>query len=99
MARLVWTDSAISDLDAIADYIALDKPSSAKQFVKNVFEKVELLETFPEMCPFPHDLPTKRYRHLSVPPVRIFYRIEEDIVFIVYVMRAEKHLRIEDIEN
>jgi plasmid stabilization system protein ParE len=26
MAETIWTEPALSDLDAIADYIALDKP-------------------------------------------------------------------------
>jgi plasmid stabilization system protein ParE len=30
MAEVIWTDAALSDLDAIADYIALDNPDAAK---------------------------------------------------------------------
>ncbi len=98
MARVIWTDPALADLDAIADYIALDKPDAAKRLVRRAFEKVELLETFPEMCPYARDLPEQRYRHFSLPPLRIFYRVAKDVVYIVYVMRSEKLLRIEDLE-
>lgn len=98
MARLIWTDPALADLETIADYIALDNPEAAKRLVRKAFEKVELLATFPEMCPHPHDLPDSRYRHLSLPPLRIFYRVEDDVVFIVYIMRSEKRLCLEDIE-
>lgn len=34
MAELIWTEPALQDLDAIADYIALDKPEAARQLVK-----------------------------------------------------------------
>ena len=99
MARLVWAEPALQDLEQIADYIALDNERAAKSLVKLVFEKASLLETFPEMCPVPHDLSESEYRHLIVSPLRIFYRVEGDIIFIVYVMRFEKLLRLRDIEG
>jgi plasmid stabilization system protein ParE len=37
MAEIICTDPALSDLDAIADYIALDNPEAAKVLVQNVF--------------------------------------------------------------
>lgn len=99
MARLIWTEPALQDLEQIADYIALDDPLAAKRLVRKVFTKAELLEGFPEMCPVPHDLPQSRYRHLIVKPLRIFYRIEGDNVLIVYVMRSERLLRASDLED
>lgn len=99
MARLIWTEPALEDLGQIADYIALDNPAVAKRLVRNVFRKAELLRDFPEMCPVPHDLPESRYRHLVVRPLRIFYRIEGDSVFIVYVMRSERLLKSSDLEE
>ena len=99
MAQVSWTESSLSDLDAIADYIAIDNPIAASEVVLEVFEKVSMLEDFPEMFPHPHDLPDKRYRHMSIPPVRVFYRIEGDTVYIVYIMRAERHLTIVDLED
>ena len=38
MAEIVWTEPALSDLDAIADYIALDNP---RALVRRVFLHVE----------------------------------------------------------
>ena len=98
MARLIWTEPALQDLEQIADYIALDDPRAACRLVQAVFEKAELLESFPEMCPFPHDLPKSRYRHLIVGPLRIFHRSEGGEVFIVYVMRSERLLDFADLE-
>ncbi len=99
MARLIWAEPALEDLGQIADYIALDDPVAAKRLVRRVFAKAELLQKFPEMCPVPHDLPNSRYRHLVVKPLRIFYRIQEDSVFIVYVMRSERLLKASDLEE
>jgi toxin ParE1/3/4 len=33
MAEIIWAEPAIQDLDAIADYIALDNPMAARQMV------------------------------------------------------------------
>lgn len=99
MARLIWTEPALQDLEQIADYIALDDPLAARRLVRKVFAKAELLQTFPEMCPTPHDLPESRYRHLVVSPLRIFYRVEGDDLFIVYIMRSERLLRTSDLES
>jgi len=51
------------------------------------------------MCPQPHDLPDTAYRHLIIDPLRIFYRVQDDLVYIIYVMRHEKHLRMGDIQG
>jgi len=96
MARLIWTEPALQDLEQIADYIALDNPSAAKRLVKKVFKQTSLLESFPEMCPHPHDLPNTAYRHLVINPLRIFYRIQDESIFIIYVMRHERPLRLSD---
>jgi toxin ParE1/3/4 len=60
MARLVWTEPALQDLEAIADYIALDKPSAAARFIRRVFAKVELLRKFPQIGSVPAEVPTYR---------------------------------------
>jgi toxin ParE1/3/4 len=56
MAKVVWADPAIQDLDAIADYIALDKPAAAHQLVQRVFAAVVTLRKFPHMGSLPAEL-------------------------------------------
>ncbi|MEZ8028940.1 plasmid stabilization protein [Enterovibrio norvegicus] len=93
MAQVVWTDSTLSDLNDIAEYIALDNLPAAKLVVQSVFDKVERLETFPESGRVPHELPHLNYREVVVSPCRVFYKQEADTVFILYVMREERELR------
>ena len=97
MAQIVWSEPALQDLEQIADYIALEDPTAANKLVQSVFQKLDLLETFPEMCSVPRDLPTDRYRHLIVGPLRIFHRIDGETIYVVYVMRAERNLNLEEI--
>ena len=66
MAELIWTEPALQDLDAIADYIALDKPLAARELVARVFEHVAQLEAQPESGSNPPDLrrSSRRYRQI-----------------------------------
>jgi len=93
MAQIIWTEPALNDLDELAEYIALDKPNAAKKLVRTVFTKVERLESFPKSGRKPSELKDSRYREVIVPPCRVFYRIENENVLILYVMRSENKLR------
>jgi toxin ParE1/3/4 len=93
VAEVIWTDPALDQLEEIAEYIALDKPGAASSLVKSIFSTVDRLELFPESGHVPQELPDSIYRELYVRPCRIFYRNEDDVVFIVHVMREERQLR------
>ena len=93
MAEIIWTEPALADLDAIADYIALDKPAAAAALVQRVFDHVALLEAHPEIGSLPLELKRSRYRQIVEPPCRVFYRHDAERVYILFVMRSEQLLR------
>ena len=93
MAQIIWTEPALLDLDAIAEYIALDKPSTASHLVQKVFSTTDRLEQFPESGRKPPEFKSSRYREIIVDPCRIFYRIEKEKIYIIYVIRSERQLR------
>ena len=95
MAEVIWTEPALAELDAIADYIALDKPSAARRFVQRVFSSVEQLAEFPGSGPRIPELPKSVYRQLVVSPCRIFYRRDSGRVYVVFVMRGERRFKEE----
>ena len=95
MARLIWTEPALNDLEIIAEYIALDKPDAVRRYVQKVFDAVKRLERFPRSGSIPPEIPHLPYRQIVVPPCRIFYRIQKDHLFIVHVMRSEQLLKEE----
>lgn len=93
MAQVIWTEPALQDLNEIAEFIALDKISAANILVQKVFSVTERLEKYPKSGRKPPELESSRYLELVVNPCRIFYRVEKDKVFILYVMRSERMLR------
>lgn len=93
MAQVVWTEPALADLDAIANYIALDNPEAARRLVQRVFKHVEQLERHPKSGSVPTELRGSRYRQIVEPPCRVFYRFDGKRVWILHVMRSERLLR------
>ena len=93
MAKIIWTEPSLNDLDEIAGYIALDKPNAATRFVEKIFSSVERLADHPLSGKQVHELPKTPYREIVVAPCRVFYRPEKDVVYILHVMRGERLLR------
>lgn len=93
MARLTWTEPALADLDAIADFIALEDRAAARALVQRVFEHVEQLVQHPDSGSRPPELRRSPYRQIIEPPCRVFYRVDGGHVLVVHVMRAERLLR------
>ena len=92
MVEVVWSEPALGDLDAVADYIALENPVAAAELVKRIFGHVEQLAEHPESGSRPRELGRSRYRQIVEPPCRIFYRYDGRKVFILHVMRVERLL-------
>ena len=93
MAEIVWSEPALADLEAIAEYIALENPVAASALVQRVVAHVGQLAEHPESGTRVPELGRSRYRQLVEPPCRLFYRYDGQQVFIVHVMRTERLLR------
>ena len=93
MAKIVWTEPALADLDAIGDYIALQNPEAAAQLVSRSFGHVGQLEAHPDSGAKLTELNRSRYRQIVEPPCKVIYRHEGKSVFVLHVMRTEQLLR------
>ncbi len=99
MAEIVWTEPALSELDAIADYIAIEDPGAAARLVQRVFAHVGQLEVHPQSGSRLADLEGFRYRQVVEPPCRVFYRYDGARVFILHVMRSERSLDVDRLKS
>lgn len=94
MAEIVWSEPALAELEAIADFIALQDPLAARGLVQRIYEHASQLADHPQSGPRPRELGRKgRYRQIVEPPCRVFYRLDGTRVVIVHVMRTERLLR------
>ena len=100
MAEVVWAEPALADLDAIADYIALENPTAASALVERIYRHVGQLIEHPESGSRPPELGrSSRYRQIVEPPCRVFYRFDGLRVHVLHVMRAEQLLRPENLSK
>ena len=99
MAEVIWTEPALAQLDAIADFIALDKPEPAAALVRKIFNLTDHLERFTRLGRRVPEFPHPAYHQVWVKPCWIYYRVERDHIYILHVRRAEKPLRLDDLSD
>ena len=99
MAKIVWTEPALDDLEEIAEYIALDKLNAAQLLVQKVFDRVDLLNQSPNSGRKIPELSRSKCKEVIVGPCRIFYRYTNGSVYVLHVMRAERELRKYMLQN
>jgi len=94
MAEIRWTGPALADLEATADFIALQDPAAARALVQRTLRHVRQLADHPHSgSTLPELGPGSRYRQIIEPPLRVVYRVEAGRVLILHVMRTERLLR------
>ena len=99
MAKLIWTEPALRQLEEIVDYIALDKPSAAEKVARAIFGATDHVEKFKLLGRSIPEFPVPNYRQLWISPCWIYYRIIDGDIFVLHVRRAESLFRIEYIED
>jgi toxin ParE1/3/4 len=93
MAQIIWTEPAQQSLNCIAEFIELENPAAARALVQRVNARVKQLERFPKSGSRIPEAPDSSARQLTIRPCRLFYRIKEQNVIVLYVMRGERLFR------
>lgn len=84
MAQVTWSPRALKRLDEIADYIALDAPARAVDFVLRLLESTDHLQEFPESGSVVPE--NQAFRQVVIQGYRIIYRVRVDAVEVVTVI-------------
>jgi|APCry1669193181_1035450.scaffolds.fasta_scaffold00972_7 plasmid stabilization system protein ParE len=90
--KIIWSETARDDLQAIVLYIAGDNPFAAESFGCRIIGKVDVLAQFPligRMVPEAND---STLRELVFRPYRIIYQVnlEEQLVAIVRIWHGAR---------
>jgi plasmid stabilization system protein ParE len=89
--------SAITDLEEIATWYAdQGVPNVGKRLIEEIFQRIETLETHPELGRIVPEFDQSYLRELIQAPFRIIYRHDPDKVRIVRIWRSERLLRLPD---
>jgi addiction module RelE/StbE family toxin len=95
--KIIWSPLAIDRVSEIAEYISLDNPTAACKWIENIFDKVELLESSPEVGRTVPELGREEIRELIFGNYRIIYRIEKLNISILTVRHGNQILPINEI--
>ncbi len=74
MAKVVWTDSAIYDLNDIGEHISKNSIRYAEITVDRLFSSVDILEKYPDAGKIVPELDNESIRELIRGSYRIVYR-------------------------
>jgi len=97
MAEIGWTEEAVKWLRNIHDYISKDNPIAAQNVIERIYEKTQILESFPEIGYKHRNEPDGEIRIILYGHYRIAYLIKQDAVEILGIfhgsMEIEKYIK------
>jgi len=83
--KILFTPTVKVQFLSAISHIRRDKPSAATRFRQRAEKSLKRLLEYPDSGRFIPEFPELPYRELIVPPYRFFYRVKDDIVWIVAV--------------
>ena len=93
MVKVIWTDTAIEDIQSIGEFIAKDSVRYAEITVQELFSTVDILEDHPKAGPIVPEFQIESIRQLIRGNYRIIYSIIDDSqIDILTVHRSERLL-------
>lgn len=91
-----FTDRAEADLEDIADFIAMDSPTRAATFVRDLREACLALAQHPRRFPLSEVAAGQELRRRSLGSYLIYYRVLDDAVVISRILNAARDQRRAD---
>jgi plasmid stabilization system protein ParE len=89
---VVWAETAWSDLEQVAEYIAKDSPRYAAAFVREVRDAARSLARFAERGRIVPELAQPNLRELIVRSYRLIYTLKDDAVYILGFIHGARDL-------
>jgi toxin ParE1/3/4 len=91
--RVGWSRRALQDLEAIAEYIAVDSPTYAGIVVKKIVNHTKMLSQFPRAGRKVPEFDDENTRELIVYSYRIIYQLQELEVVIAAIIHGKRALQ------
>ncbi|HKZ79612.1 MAG TPA: type II toxin-antitoxin system RelE/ParE family toxin [Pyrinomonadaceae bacterium] len=90
--RVVWSPRAVEDLEAIAEYIAVDSAAYAATVVKSILSIASNLSRFPFSGRVVPEFNDRSIREWFAYSYRVIYRVENGIVTVVAIVHGKRLL-------
>lgn len=86
-----WTEHAVAQLAAIAEYVSLASPVYAEQVVERLIGRLEQACVFPDSGRIVPEVERAAIRELLEPPYRLIYRVHPDGIEVLSVLHSRQH--------
>jgi toxin ParE1/3/4 len=96
--RILWSPLAIDRVAEITEYIAMDSPGAAENWVNTVFRKVEEIKDFPESGRIVPETDNKSIRELLSGNYGIIYQVEKKRLSVLTVRHGKQVLPMVEIK-
>lgn len=91
MDKIIWSPTALIDVDSIAEFIARDSVDNAALFVLRLIEATERLKEFPLSGRIIPEIKDPLCREIIYKNYRIMYYIHEKKVWITGVIHGARN--------
>jgi plasmid stabilization system protein ParE len=95
--KIIWSPLAFERLTEISNYIALDKPNAAIDWVESIFGTVENLSKFPKSGRKVPELDNDEYLELIIGNYRVIYKIAKAQIQILAIRNFKQLLTSNDL--
>lgn len=92
MARLIWTESALADIDALAAYIARDSLHHAKRVVQRILALEASILDAPLIGRVVPEFGHRAIRERFVFSWRVVYRLDGEQIAVLAVIHGHRRL-------
>lgn len=95
--KIIWSPLALERLSEISDYIALDNPKAAIEWVETIFSTVENLSKFPNSGRKVPELDNDDYLEQIIGSYRVIYKIVKPQIQILTIRNFKQLLTSNDL--
>jgi plasmid stabilization system protein ParE len=96
-ATVIWSQEALDDIDAIADYIHRDSPHHARRIVEEILALGESVAEQPKIGRIVPELEDEKVRERFIYSYRVLYEIQPAQIEVLAVIHGKRLLEsIED---
>jgi len=95
MAKIIWSPTALEDIDSIAEFISRDSIDNATLFVTRLIDATDYLQDFPEAGRIVPEIGDVLCREVIYGSYRIMYRIEsEKEIWITGIIHGARDYKV-----
>jgi plasmid stabilization system protein ParE len=91
--ELRWTEHAVAQLAAVAEYVGLSSPVYAEHLVDRIVNRLQQARGFPDSGRVVPEFDRGEIRELIEWPYRVVYQVHADAIGVLSVLHGRQDLR------